>query len=441
MKFPSQIALNIVVLIPTIFILTLLPFSTASAQALKGADPIIYAIKIVGNYQTKTEFILREMKLKPGVSASPALIHEDELHLSSLGIFNRVKISIVSDESRALALVTVNEPFYYYLYPLLSYNLQRPERMVWGMGGGHTNFRGQAERIHAQGWLGFNRGFYLTHQDPWFHFGGVYGLESYLSWSDRDLTGKDGVEYRRQTWLWGLETHRRLGRKSWLGFNFEYEEQSSPADFYTWTNRKYDVTLVGRLILQEDRRDYRLYPADGHFLRTSLELNQIWGTRHQYYRESLDLRLYRSYRRWIIAGRWTGIISQRSLPYYRLARLESWQIRSGSDLGEGGGMNTAVNLEIRFNLFPVRYFSLPGIPLAGRYLMNLRYSVEGVVFTDWGFVQFRSPAKSGRQKVRAYGGGLQFQLPYLDMVHILVGWRPEFKINHPTIKLGLGVTF
>ncbi|MFH0765450.1 MAG: POTRA domain-containing protein [Calditrichota bacterium] len=431
-----------------------------SAEKTKDAALVIYAVQIVGNYQTKTEFILREMKLRPGVMVTPALIREDELHLSSLGIFNRVNITIASDEGRAVALVTVNEPFYYYLYPVLSYDYRRPERMVWGLGGGHYNFRGQAERLSAVGWNGFNRGFYLTHQDPWFHFSGVYGLESYLSWSDRDLLGDDGAEYRRQTWLFGLETRRRLGRKSWLGFNLEYEDQSSPADFYTWTSKDRDRIVVGRLILQEDHRDYRQYPRSGHFFRSSAEANQILGIRHQFYRESLDLRLYQPYRRFVFAERITGVASQGSLPYYRQVRLESWQIRSGSNLGKGGWMTTAINLELRFNIFPVHYFSLPKIPLAGRYLMNLRYSVEGVIFADWGQIHFSKPqdvnvnvnARSAsastssskdvvRQNVRAYGGGLQFQLPYIDVAHILVGWRPEFTINQPTYSLGLGVTF
>ena len=87
-------------------------------------NPVVYAIKVEGNNVTSDKLILREMMLRPGIVATQELIKRDRLRLESLGLFNRVLVSLVEDEGRAVVLVTVTEPFYIYLFPRLRYALK-----------------------------------------------------------------------------------------------------------------------------------------------------------------------------------------------------------------------------------------------------------------------------------------------------------------------------
>ena len=104
-------------------------------------------------------------------------------------------------------------------------------------------------------------------------------------------------------------------------------------------------------------------------------------------------------------------------------------------------MTAAGNLEFRFNILPVRYFSLGSIPLAGPYLVNMRFSIEGVLFLDAGYARYSEEGEVVDNEMYAWGGGVQFQLPYVQVAHVLVGWSPEQKLGDPSTTVGIGVTF
>ncbi len=78
--------------------------------------PIIYAIEVTGNRATSSKLILRQMKIKPGMIASPKALEKDRLNIESLGLFNRVEMQLDEDEGRAVVQVRVTEPFYIYPY-------------------------------------------------------------------------------------------------------------------------------------------------------------------------------------------------------------------------------------------------------------------------------------------------------------------------------------
>jgi len=62
-----------------------------------------------------------------------------------------------------------------------------------------------------------------------------------------------------------------------------------------------------------------------------------------------------------------------------------------------------------------------------------------VVFGDAGMAfEYRDGVT---KEFRAGGGGLQFQVPFLETVHLLTGWTPQDRLTEPWILVGVGVTY
>jgi outer membrane protein assembly factor BamA len=416
--------------------------TTAIAE---GAKPyknlIVYAIEITGNRVTTDDLILREMSLKIGVTITPELLEKDRLRLSSLGIFNRVEIRIGEDLGRAVVIVEVSEPFYIYLFPIARYDIGRPEKAIWGVGGYHKNFRGRAARLSISGWTGFNKGMFVSHSDPWYSFGGGFSLSWLAYFADTELRAPSGIKYRRKRYRYGVNARRRVFDISYIGIGLNWEEQSSEAEFYTLSKSSRDRLIISTMSYETNKRDYIYYPTAGYLIRFTLEGSRMIDLKHAFYRESVDLRKYIKLGRFIIASRIWGESSQHELPYYRLIGLSRSNIRADGDFGMGGWMAIASNLELRMNLISKRYFSLDNVPFAGPYMHNMQFSTEGVMFIDAGLSRFNRENKDNDLRFWAWGCGLQFQLPYVETVHLLTAWRPENKLADPSYIAKVGVTF
>lgn len=400
--------------------------------------PIIYDIKIVGNRATKEVFILREMQLVVGGKADPEILNKDRLHLLSLGIFNQVELSIVNDRDRAVILVRVTERFYIYPYPIFRYDPANPSRRIIGITINHYNFRGYAERLSLAWWDGFERGFYLLHRDPWFSIGGRFGLRTQFLQNDMEIIAPDGLAYRAKTESLLLRLRWRIDRVRWIGLESEWEEQSSKGEFYTLSSSGRDRLLIGRIYYEADLRDYLYYPRSGYYFTAILKANRMVDTTHSFYRQQVDFRVYKSAGRFTAALRGMGQTTQNTLPWYRQSELTQLEIRSRTPLGLKGSEDFIVNAEIRFNIVPLRYYSFGEIPLAGRYLQKMKFSVEGLLFLDRGYLKLID--RSRELGFTACGMGFQFQLPYVEVAHALIGWDPETK-SRPTLVFATGVTF
>lgn len=416
--------------------------SAADAENIEPpANPTVYAIEIIGNKVTSENLILREMSLKVGVTITKELLEKDRLRLSSLGIFNRVEISFSADKGRAVVLVEVSEPFYIYLFPIARYDISRPEKAIWGIGGYHRNFRGRAARLSISGWSGFNKGVYVSHYDPWYSLGGGFSLSWLGYYADTELRGSSGENYRRELYRFGVTARRRMLDISYIGIGLYWEERSSVADFYTLSETSRDRLLISNITFEANNRNYIYYPTAGYLVRLTLEGNRMIDIKHVFYRERVDLRKYQRLGNFIIAGRIWAESSQRDLPYYRLISLSRTNIRADGNFGVGGWMAIASNLECRFNLISKRYFSLSKVPIAGQYLYNMQFSTEGLFFIDAGLSRYKRDNKDIDQEIWAWGCGLQFQLPYVETIHTLMSWRSENKLSNPSYLARVGVTF
>ena len=403
------------------------------------AGPMVYAIEVTGNRLTSEVFIRREMRLKPGVRVTSQLLEEDRLQLLSLGLFNRVKIEVRAERDRAVVWVEVSEPFYLYLIPSLRVDTGKPKHKTLGMLIYHRNFRGYGEHLGGSFWVGSTRGLSLFHRDPWFSWGGKFGLGQRVYYAEDEAEDSIGNSVRRTFRGGVLDCRIRTGRRSWVDIETEWMSLTSPTQTYTMTPGDRDRVLILRNLWTVDHRDYWYYPTRGYYINIAVMGNRVVDLPHNFYQERLDFRRYRSFKHFIIAGRLWGTVAQESLPpYYSLATSRSL-VRAGKSYESRNGAIGVANLEIRFNLRKKRYYSFPWVPIFNRYLENLQFSIEGVVLADRG-VGMDQQWKLVRD-LDAFGAGLQFQVPFLETVHILAGWSSHSNLDHPSISIGEGVTF
>jgi len=400
--------------------------------------PIIYAIEIVGNRVTSAELILREMKLKPGMVATPEALREDQLHIASLGLFNRVEMMLASDEGRAVVQVVVTEPFYIYPYTSMEYEIDKPDKTVLGLGLYHYNFQGQGKKIGAVGIWGYEQGFKIFHDDPWFSIGGEYGMSGRIYYTDAEVMFKE-EPIRRESRGIRFSINRRMKIRHSLEFGMGWREISSDSTDYTLATGNRDRIFSLHLRRTNDQRDYRYYPSSGYYIALDLEANRLVDIPHDFFRETVNLRNYRTIGPVIFAGRAWCQLGQYSRPYYHRLSVGGREIRAGDIENYKDGIFTGGSLELRFNIIKPFYLSFENIPLLGPYLRNLMFSLEGVVFCDRGF--YIDSKLNLDDDFQAYGFGLQAQLPYIKIIHVTFGWTPSLRLNDPDISFRDDVTF
>ncbi len=401
--------------------------------------PTIWAIKIIGNRITSNELIRREMTLKPGMVADKEAIEKDRLRLMSLGLFNYVDISLSSDLGRAVLIVKVSEKLYIYPYPIFDYDPLEPRKRVFGIRLRHDNLRGTGEQLSLAWWNGYQQGISFLHRDPWFSIGGRYGVRLMGLYNQREIKNPEDGQYVKTTKeLLLVRIKHRISYELWMGVEVQWEEHSSKAQFYTISNKGRDKLISGRILLEKDKRDYVFYPKEGYFITAVIEGNRMVDTTHTFFHQQIDARIYHTLNNLTLAGRIWLDNSQDSLPYYRRLELTTNEIRSNDIWGLTGLRTIALNCEFRFNIIPLTYFNLPNWYLIGPYLQNLKFSTEGLIFFDYGYVQ--TGTKNGRY-LSALGLGCQFQIPHLEIGKILLGWDRSDKFSTPLLILGINVTF
>lgn len=400
----------------------------------------IWAIRIAGNRVTQSELIEREMTSKVGMPVESSRLEADRRRLMSLGLFNHVDIAVVADQGRVVLRVTVTERFYIYPLPILAYDPLDPKRRVVGLRLHHDNFRGYGERLSIAYWDGYQNGASILHRDPWFSIKGAFGVQIFGLTNRRELARPDTTGYvDTQTDLVALRLQHRLHQRSWIGFEGQWEERYSKAAFYTLAGSGRDRLMVGRVFFEADGRDHIYYPSSGYYLLAMTESDMMIDTSHVFHLQLIDLRAYRPVGGVILAGRFYAENSLRQLPYYRRLEISPVNIRSKQTENLLGLGLAALNLETRFNLLPLRYINGPNWALVGPYVQNMKFSIEGLLFLDNAVVRRVAPQKE--LTLRAWGGGLQFQLPYVETARIVAGWNPESRLGDPFLHASLDVTF
>ncbi|MCF7810167.1 hypothetical protein K9N50_04170 [bacterium] len=413
--------------------------AAASKDSSKNA-PTIYAIEVTGNQITSSELIIHEMILKPGMIATPEALALDQKNIESLGLFNRVQLSLVSDADRAVLQVEVSEPFYIYPFVFGDYNPNDPDFNYLGLGLYHTNIRGLGIRLSGFYWNGYRRGIYVNYDDLWYSYGGKYGLKSSVYFADNEVLDPLDDYYRAYSQRYIVGFRHRLGHsRQSLHFELQWEDTECESESYTLTRGSTDRIASVKLMLENDLRDYQYYPSSGIYTLCEISGNRVVDVPQGFFLEQIDLRGYSEANNLILAGRIWGLAAQNRLPFHKRIVVHRRYMRAGKIYEFPKGTALGLNMEMRFNILKMRYFSFAQIPFAGIYLRNLGVSLEGVIFGDIGF---HAASEAGfDENLTAWGGGFQMQVPFIKTIHFLVGWTPTDRLDQPSLTFRTGVTF
>jgi len=457
------------------FILLVLGTVTATwAQSGNNADqallaksiiptPQIAKILISGNRHTKPQIIRREMKTQVGDTVDIAILQADQNRIHNLGLFNRVEIDSLQRPEGVHLLVGVTEyplfPFYISPFYILRRNNLDWDKLSYGAGIAHLNFRGRNEKAVISAWAGYDPGFAVDYSNPWL-FGPMQLLTSFrfakqrvrdLSFANIDST----VDQKRIGGAWSIG--RRFGLFTYLSLSFGYAEliydPPEPAKTLNPSGRDH-LPSVG-LAFRYDTRDLFEYPRSGVFLelwgkQTGLNSNHV-----HFWRYGGDFRGYKKiYRSLSIGARAMANLSQDRIPRYERVFLGyATRVRgyfhhrkdqvTGQEEKKDEGENLALaSVELRFPILPWRYFSVSDAPALASYLQNMKFGLSAGIFADYGRVWFQDPPADGSRRVLpprfGYGAGLHFHLPYINLLRVELAFDEDGRSEWIT---DIGVAF
>ena len=395
-------------------------------------DKIISEIEIMGNNLTKDYIILREMKTKEGTPLNPELLELDQKRIQSLQLFNRVFIQTIPEGKEVKVVIFVTEMWYVYPYPIFFINERDWNKISWGAGLEHLNYRGRAEKLYISFWLGYNPTLQVKYQTPWFL-------------SKRDLYAGLIVDYShiRNKHFFArniTEDHikvagslgRRLGYHMFVNTTIGYEEVSVNPEYSYCLNSHTSTDQIPFMLLSFswDYRDLREYTHSGFYVSLLGIKRGISGFPVNYSRIDLDNRVYIPLLgKTTLALRTAGTVSFGKVPLYDLVYLGySERVRGHFDKRIEGENRFIFSSSYRFPLLPIKYYNLGNRP----ELRNLKFGISGSIFLDSGYIWNQGDKFVASKINTGYGVGVLFHVPIFNILRLELGFDEKGRKEYIT---------
>ncbi|MCI0706069.1 MAG: BamA/TamA family outer membrane protein [Ignavibacteriae bacterium] len=410
-----------------VFCMLILLGIVTHARAREYSDTLltVRAVMIQGNLTTKDHVILREMKLKPGELITEALVDHDEKRIYSLGLFNKVELEVKPEGEEADVLVQVDERWYIFPYPIIGIRYRDFDKLYYGFGFVHTNFRGRNEKLFASFAFGFDRWVSLTYRNPRLTEDDVsLGFEAKYA-KLQSLSVETDV-YDQTNLKLGVEMGKRLGLYTSVGgwINYDVWEISEPGLGRTVSDDGRDAFISVGGNFGVNTRDVNDYSTNGYSF-------VLFGSKHgfgespvNFFRYGFDARGYTPiYDDVVLAGRtFANFAGGGEVPKYQRVYFGFLErIRGYFKDGREGEHIAGGSTELRIPLLMPRYYQLPFEFV--KEFSTLRYGLYLGLFADAGTVWFRGQDVFQRRWFSGYGAGLHFLLPYSFVL------RTEYALN------------
>ena len=387
----------------------------------------IKSIIIQGNDKTKDFVILREMSTKIGDSLNQESLLQDQNRIYSLRLFNKVAVSSDTAGDSATVYVDVSERWYWFPYPILGFRFRDLNKLYYGAGFAHQNFRGRNEKLYLSFALGYDRWVSFHYQNPkltddddiFLGFDGNYGRLPSLS----VLTGAYDQYY--------YDTNISLGKRFGLyqtilgTVGYDIQQVSDPSVGRTLSSSGRDAYAYVTLNYTYDTRNIAEYTTAGTYIGIGFNKSGFGESQVNLATYAYDLRQFLPINDdWSVGIRTFGNFTGGGLiPIYRHVyygygeRLRGYfhDILEGEDIVGG-------NLELRIAILKPRYLKLSFVPVPE--FSVLRYGLYAGIFADGGKIWYRSQSFPGGSWLSGYGAGLHFLLPYSLVV------RTEYAFNN-----------
>lgn len=381
---------------------------------------IIDTIIIAGNEKTRDYVILDEMHLKPGMSATPALIEFDRSRIYSLGLFTRVDIFSDSLEGKNFLFVDVAERWYIIPVPVFGFRDGDPKKPFYGAAVRHNNFQGRNQRLVAAVVFGYNPSLALGFNDPLIDRERQLYCSAALSYSrvrnrsERAATSGDFDEHH-------YDINGTLGRRFSLfetsGLNAGY--QIVRIDDYepgrTVSTDGTDRFLYATIDYTYDSRDLREYPSQGRLISGYVSKIGFGESHVNFARFGAEIRSYTPLPLDLtFAARMFGtIVSGGTVPTYSRAYFGYGERIRGYYRTVFEGENLfGTTIELRYPILPSRTIHMTSLPLLPEEFAVWRFGISLALFADAGVEWFRGDKLQFNSFHSGYGVGINFLLPY-----------------------------
>ena len=413
---------------------------------------VIDTIIVEGAHHTKPFIILREMAIHPGDRATPQEVAEDRDRVENLGLFTRVQIEIRRVDHRNALVVIVTEQWYIFPLPFWRKEGGDFSKITIGFEYLQKNFRGRNERISASAWMGFEEGYQLAYFNPWFADQGTWGLNVDAFEVTRDVSN---AKYRtlgaKMVTTGGRAAiEKRFGLVTRLNATISFTRYRSKYPDLMASGKDIDNWVGLNLALITDRRNLYEFPTEGLYRVVNVTgsvLTNGQGTidGHLMVTASYELRHYRKIL-WelILCDRTAVGISGGDVPLYRRyllgsdagIRVRGWR----GEIEEGTGIFLG-SVELRRDIFKIKYYTWDNAPIAKRYFRNLKYGLSGGLFFDLGQTWINPGSANSEGFQSGWGVELFLRLPYIEVLRLEAAWSPNSVFNDAVLSIRSRIPF
>jgi len=408
--------------------------SGANYQAFNGR--IVKDIIIVGNEHTRPEVIRRELLLKSGQVFSDSLLKESKRRLENLWLFNRVQFIPFATSAKSDSvsiIVSLTERWYFFPFPVIQVQDRDWNKITYGFGFAHTNFRGWNEKLVASLQFGNRPGVKFSYLNPWIGerlhlFTGFYFRTFRLNNYSYDFPEKHVYSVVHFGKYWTRDFFTEI---SFLRDQITVDAEDA---HYMATNSTRDVNYGLTLRSLMDYRDLYAYPSRGWYLNIQISKMGLFEPELNYMRYYFDFRKYINIKPFILAGRIFTIQTQGKLPVYdRVYIGYSERIRGHFNEVYAGNHAFILGAAVRMPVIPVRYYTFDSQLLPAVMTTNIKFGMNVGIFMESGQVTRTRKQFAIRKMVTGFGAGVHFLLPYVEVLRIDLAfnekWQHQFIVE------------
>jgi len=412
----------------SVLLLMLLYFGMANGQSFPQKP--LTSIIIIGNDQTDEEVILRELLFSEGDIVSDSILVESHKRLMNLWLFNRIEFKPIADQSNVSLLIIITERWYFFPYPRVQLEDRDWNKITYGFGFAHENFRGMNEKLNFTILFGNRPGYHLNYLNPWLgrkaHL--ILGVNFNKFTMDNQLydfkeNHLDFNFYLGKYWTRNFYTILDLTRNS-ISVNDENKE-------YLQTKSDTDTNYGARFSITYDGRDLYAYPSQGFFARFWVSKWGFFVPEIDYLKYQVEFKNFYTWNELTIAGRVTTLQSMGTLPVYDRVYLGySERIRGHFyEVYEGKHYFTG-NLEFRYPIIGLKYFTFsPGL-MPEFLTTNLKFGLNIALFADTGIIWKNRDEFNQENFISGWGAGLHFLLPYIEVFRFETAFNENWEAEY-----------
>ena len=403
-------------------------------------------IIIVGNELTRNYIVEQEISLTKGSLITREAVHYDINRVYSLRLFTKVDIDVVPDSGNIASLVvTVNERWYFYPFPVGGIKDRDFEKIYYGLGLVHNNVGGNNVQVYGAFALGYDPFVAINYTNPFIDYDNKIFLALRAYYTEQrnrsifSLSGAPNFDERR--FGGHIRTGKRFSLFTLVSLSAEYLnlQVSNNLSGRTLSPSGRDEYFSLHALYVYDTRDLREYASAGSYAVFSVSKYGLMEKDVDYQRYGFDARKYFSIaNNTVIAGRIFGNVASGGIvPNYGHTFFGySERIRGHFNTILEGEQIAGSTIEAHYPIVSPRYVRFDFIPF--EQFRDMRYAVNVAAFADAGATWMRKNSVSLNNIYSGYGVGLHFLLAYSVVVRIEFGIPYEKNLSKGELILDFG---